>query len=180
MIKDSRASIDASQTGLFLSEVKLRSTAKRILKTLMPTAVLLCGMLSPAHADEFATKAEAEAMVKKGMTFLKANGKDKAYAEVSKKDGQFIDRDLYLVIYGLDGMVRAHGANAKMIGKNLIDIKDVDGKAFVRERVELARKKTPFWQEYKFTNPVSGKIEPKAMYCQPEDDLILCGGIYLK
>ncbi|NRR29907.1 cache domain-containing protein [Oxalobacteraceae bacterium] len=137
-------------------------------------------MLSPVHADDFATKAEAEAMVKKGLVYLKANGKDKAYAEVSKKDGQFIDRDLYLVIYGLDGIVRAHGANAKMIGKNLIDIKDVDGKAFVRERVEMAKKKTPFWQEYKFTNPVSGKIEPKAMYCQPEDDLILCGGIYLK
>jgi signal transduction histidine kinase len=139
-------------------------------------------LLPVAQAAEVATKAEAEAMVGKGIKFLKAHGKDKTYAEISNKDGQFVDRDLYLVIYGMDGMVRAHGANAKMIGKNLMEIKDVDGKAFIKERIDMAKKKVPFWQEYKFTNPVSGKIEPKAMYCipVPEDEMVLCGGVYLK
>ena len=108
-----------------------------------------------------ATKDDAVATVKKGIAFIKANGKDKGYAEVSNKEGQFIDRDLYLVVYGLDGTVRAHGANGKMVGKNLIDLKDVDGKAFVKERVDLAQSKGTFWQDYKFTNPVSKKIEPK-------------------
>jgi len=78
----------------------------------------------------------------------------------------------------MDGTVRAHGANEKMIGKNLIDLKDVDGKAFVKERVELAAAKPTFWQDYKFTNPVSRKIEPKSMYCEKLDDAIVCGGIY--
>ena len=125
-----------------------------------------------------ATKDDAMATVKKGIAFIKANGKDKGYAEVSNKEGQFIDRDLYLVVYGLDGTVRAHGANGKMVGKNLIDLKDVDGKAFVKERVELASAKSTFWQDYKFTNPVSKKIEPKSMYCEKLDDAIVCGGIY--
>jgi signal transduction histidine kinase len=142
--------------------------------------VFASALLPSAQAAEFATKSEAEAMVAKGLKFLKANGKDKTYAEISKKDGQFVDRDLYLTVYGTDGVVRAHGANAKMIGKNLMEIKDVDGKAFVKERVELAKKKVPFWQEYKFTNPTNGKIEPKAMYCVPEDDMVVCGGVYLK
>jgi signal transduction histidine kinase len=137
-------------------------------------------LLPAAQAAEFATKAEAEAMVAKGLKYLKANGKDKTYAEISNKEGQFIDRDLYLVIYGMDGLVRAHGANGKMIGKNLMEIKDVDGKFFIKERIDMAKKKVPFWQEYKFTNPTSGKIEPKTMYCVPEDDLVLCGGVYLK
>jgi cytochrome c len=143
-------------------------------------AVLLCGFAGHAAAAELVTKPEAEAMVKKALVFIKANGKDKAYAEIDKKNGQFSDRDLYLVAYGLDGVVRAHGANAKMIGKNLMEIKDVDGKAFVKERVELAKKKVPFWQDYKFTNPVSGAIEPKTMYCQPVEDMVVCGGVYLK
>ena len=125
-----------------------------------------------------ATQADATAMVKKGVTFIKANGKDKGYAEVSNKAGQFIKNDLYLVVYGLDGTVRAHGANEKMIGKNLIDLKDVDGKAFVKERVELAQAKGTFWQDYKFTNPVSKKIEPKSMYCEKLEDAVVCGGIY--
>ena len=141
---------------------------------------ILAVVALPLQAAEVATKAEAEAMVQKAVKFMKANGKDKTYAEIDKKDGQFTDRDLYLVAYGLDGMVRAHGAHAKMIGKNLIDIKDVDGKPFVKERVELAKKGHPFWQDYKFVNPVSHNIEPKTMYCVPEDDLVLCGGVYLK
>jgi signal transduction histidine kinase len=125
-----------------------------------------------------ATAPEATAMVKKGVAFIKANGKDKGYSEISNKAGQFNDRDLYLTVYGMDGTVRAHGANEKMIGKNLIELKDVDGKAFVKERVELASAKGTFWQDYKFTNPVSKKIEPKSMYCEKLDDAIVCGGIY--
>ena len=121
---------------------------------------------------------DATAMVKKGVAFIKANGKDKGYAEISNKAGSFIDRDLYLVVYGLDGTVRAHGANEKMIGKNLIGLKDVDGKEFVKERVELAKSKGTFWQDYKFANPVSKKIEPKSMYCEKLDDAVVCGGIY--
>ena len=140
------------------------------------TAASLLGAASLAHAG--ATADDATAMVKSGVAFIKANGKDKGYAEVSNKAGQFKKDDLYLVVYGLDGTVHAHGANEKMIGKNLIDLKDIDGKPFVRERVELAKSKGTFWQDYKFTNPTTKKIEPKAMYCEKLDDSVVCGGIY--
>ena len=126
-----------------------------------------------------ATKDDAVATVKKGIAFIKANGKDKGYAEVSNKEGQFIDRDLYLVVYGLDGKCLAHGANPKQIGRDLIDLTDVDGKYFVKERVALAKSKPAgFWQEYKFTNPVSKKVEPKVMYCEKLGETAVCGGVY--
>ena len=54
----------------------------------------------------------------------------------------------------------------------------MDGKPFVKERVELAKSKGTFWQDYKFTNPVTKKIEPKQMYCERLDDTAVCGGIY--
>jgi len=147
-----------------------------LLRTSLAAALLAAGA---AHAQTGnATAEQATAMVKKGVSYIKANGKEKGYTEVSTKGGQFTDRDLYLVVYGLDGVVRAHGANEKMVGKNLIDLKDVDGKAFVKERVDLAQSKGTFWQDYKFTNPVSKKIEPKRMYCEKLDDAVVCGGIY--
>ena len=129
-------------------------------------------------ADDGATAEQATAMVKKGIAYIKANGNDKGYAEISSKATQFKDRDLYLVVYGLDGVVRAHGANEKMIGRNLIELKDVDGKAFVKERVELGATKGTFWQNYKFTNPTNRKIEAKRMYCEKLEDTVVCGGIY--
>jgi cytochrome c len=146
------------------------------------TATLTAGLLlatAAAHAsDAKATKAEAQAAVKSGVAFVKANGRDKAYAEISNKEGAFVKGDLYLVVYGMDGTVRAHGANTKMVGKNLIELKDIDGKPYVKERMELAQSKGSFWQDYKFTNPVTKKIEPKEMYCEKLEDSVVCGGVY--
>lgn len=149
------------------------------------TQQLACGLVAAASAvafsawaGEHATKDEAVAMVKKGVAFIKSSGKEKGYAEITNKQGQFTDRDLYLTVYGLDGTVRAHGANDKMVGRNLIELKDVDGKPFVQERMEMAKTHATFWQDYKFTNPTTKKIEPKSMYCEKLEDTVVCGGIY--
>jgi signal transduction histidine kinase len=144
---------------------------------LLPLALAL--VMAPAFGGANASRDEAVAMVRKGAAYIKANGPEKGYAEVSNKAGQFIDRDLYLVVYGLDGKCLAHGANPRQIGRDLIDLTDVDGKYFVKERIELARTKPAgFWQEYKFTNPVSKKIEAKAMYCEKLAETAVCGGVY--
>ena len=142
-------------------------------------AALVGALITSAQAaDGGATPEQAVAMVKKGVAYIKANGKQKGYAEITSKAGQFRHEDLYLVVYGLDGVVHAHGANEKMVGRNLIELKDVDGKAFVKERVELGKSKPSFWQDYKFTNPENKKVEPKSMYCERLEETVVCGGIY--
>jgi cytochrome c len=141
-------------------------------------ALLATVAACPALAQDKATAAEAEAMVKKAVAFISSDGIEKAYAEFVNKQGKFTDRDLYIVVYGLDGKVLAHGANAKLIGKDLLDAQDVDGVYYVRERVEKAKAEGKFWQDYKFTNPTSKKIEPKRMYCERVGETAVCGGIY--
>jgi signal transduction histidine kinase len=131
-----------------------------------------------AAAADGAGKDDAIAMVKKATAFIKEQGADKAYPEISNKAGKFIDRDLYVVVYQLDGKVLAHGSNEKFVGKDMIDAQDVDGKLYVKERVELAGKQPSFWQDYKFVNPVSKKVEPKQMYCEKLDNTAVCAGIY--
>jgi signal transduction histidine kinase len=143
------------------------------------SAIALLSIMSvPAWSGDFATRDQAIAMVKKAVEFIKTQGTEKAYAEIDNKGGQFTDRDLYVVVYGLDGKVLAHGANAKLIGKDLIDAQDVDGKYFVKERVELAQKQPSFWQDYKFVNPATKRIEPKEMYCERLDQTAVCAGVY--
>ncbi len=129
-------------------------------------------------AAQPATKDEAVGMVKKAVAYIKAEGPDKAYPAIDDHSGQFVDRDLYVVVYGLDGKVLAHGADQARIGTNQMDAKDPDGKAFVKERVELAAKEPSFWQQYKFMNPVSKKVEPKQMYCERLDATVVCAGVY--
>ena len=138
------------------------------------------GIGNLAWAAEVGTAAEAEAMVKKAVAYIKANGKEKAYAEIGNPKGQFVDRDLYISVYDLNGKCLAHGANPKMVGKDLIGLKDPDGKAFVKERMEVAQTKDKFWLDYKFTNPLTKKIEPKSMYSEKMGDIIVSCGIYKK
>src|SRR2546423_15455571 len=148
---------------------------------LWPTAAALIGaglLGGAASAGEWATREEAQAMVKKAVAYIRTQGPEKAYPEIVNKKGQFTDRDLYVVVYQLDGKVLAHGANEKLVGKDLSDAQDVDGKFFVRERIELARKQDSFWQDYKFVNPVSKKVEPKQMYCERLDESAVCAGVY--
>ena len=140
-------------------------------------AALLAGVNVTLAADH-GTKDEAMAMVKKAVGFIKDQGADKAYPEISNKSGPFIDRDLYVVVYGLDGKVLAHGANSKLIGKDMLDAQDVDGKPYVKERVDMAKAQPTFWQDYKFANPVSKKVEPKQMYCERVAETAVCAGIY--
>jgi signal transduction histidine kinase len=137
----------------------------------------MCSIGSPLAAER-ATKDEAVAMVKKAVAFIKQVGPEKAYTEISNKKGQFIDRDLYVVVYRLDGHILAHGANEKLIGTDQIAAKDPDGKEFVRERVEVAKKHDSFWHNYKFPDPLTKTVAPKEMYCERLDDTAVCGGVY--
>jgi signal transduction histidine kinase len=146
---------------------------------LAAAAIVLGATLGTGIAAEVRVSAkEAETMVKKGVAHIKATPRDRAMADITDPKGQFVDRELYLTVYKMDGTALAHGANAKFVGKNMIDLRDGNGKEHIRERMELAKTKSTFWQDFTFLNPVNKKIEPKQMYCEKADELVVCGGIY--
>lgn len=137
---------------------------------------LTAGVAQPALAQQ-ADKAAAQAMVAKGVAAIKADGW-KALVEMTAPRKTYVDRDLYLAVYDMQGHCKAHGQNPKQVAKSLMGVKDPDGKEFVRERVTLAQTQSSFWQEYKFTNPVTKAVQSKLAYCERANDLIVCGGIY--
>ena len=155
--------------------------------TKLAAALVLAAMLGTAAAAASAPKksdgrvgaAEAEAMVKKGVEYIKDHPRAQAMADITNPKGQFVDRELYLTVYNMEGTALAHGANPKFVGKNMIELRDGNGKEHIRERMELAKTKNAFWLDFTFINPVNKKMEPKQMYCEKTDDkLVVCGGIY--
>ncbi len=148
------------------------------LKFLLRTAACTLLMSGVAWAGEAGTAAEAEAMVKKAVAYIKANGNEKAFEEFTNGK-TFKDRDLYIVVYDLQGKNLAQGANPKLVGKDLIGLKDPDGKPIIKMFVDLAKEKGKGWVEgYKFLNPVSQKIEGKAMYLERLGDVLVGCGVY--
>lgn len=147
----------------------------------MKKAVLAAALLLPLAgaiaAEEYATPRDAEQMVAKAVAAIAKDG-SKVYAAITAKEPAWVHGDLYPVVYDLEGKVLAHGQSAKMVGKDMIEMRDVDGKAYIRERMTLAKQKSSFWQDYKFVDPMTKSIQPKRMYCQRSGEIVVCAGVY--
>jgi len=157
--------------------VKRINLMKTLFAMIAAFAVAILSLQVQAQDDKRASRAEAQAMVKKAIEYYNKNGREKALAEFSKSPGLFVDRDLYVTVYTLQGDALAH-INPKMVGKNMMELRDADGKYHIRERMESAAKGTSGWQDFKFFNPVSKKIEPKEMYWEKHDKLVFACGAY--
>lgn len=142
-------------------------------------ATLLCLNFAPgALAAEQGKPDEAVALVQKAVAYLKANGKEKAYAEFNKPNGQFKDRDLYIFVIDMNGMEWANGANQKIVGKNVMELKDAEGKPMVKSFIELAQTKGKGWVDYKWPDPVRKTVASKSSYLEKYDDVLIACGIY--
>jgi cytochrome c len=122
---------------------------------------------------------DCTALVKKGMAYLKANGAEKSYAAFNEPQGAFVDRDLYLFVFDMSGKMLSHGANKKLIDKDLSALKDADGKPFMKEFIDVVNKKGKGWVDYKWTHPTTKAIEQKSTYIEKIDNTTVIGcGIY--
>jgi len=142
--------------------------------------VLAFAMALPL-ASQAADRAKAEAMVKEGIAFLKANGKEALFAEVSKGSGKFHAKPgnpLYLFVYDMTGLILAHGSEPNLVGVNRLNVKDPDGKQYVKENLAIGQKKGGGWSDYKRMNPDTKKIEHKTTFVLAEDGLLVGCGIY--
>jgi len=139
---------------------------------------VVCAAGAGVAGEKRGTPAEAEALVKRAIAYVKASGKEKAFAEFSNPKGKFVEGDLYIFVYDMTGKCLAHGGNARMVGKDLMDLKDADGKPFVKERVDLASSAGKGWQNYKWNNPAVNKIENKTAYIEKYGDVIVGAGAY--
>ncbi|MCX5815759.1 MAG: cache domain-containing protein [Proteobacteria bacterium] len=145
--------------------------------------IVMCMFLMGVVGEVIAagTAADAEAMVKKAVEYIKANGKDKAYGEFTKNQtGMFKKDDLYIFVLDDKYNMLAHGGNDKMVGKNFKDLKDSDGSFFLKGMVDKGMADGKAWYDYKWTNPVTKKVEPKSSYVVKVDNTVVGCGFYKK
>lgn len=121
---------------------------------------------------------EAKEWVKKAIAFYKKAGKAIALAEYTNPKGPFIEGDMYVFVLNLKGTMLAHGVNEKYIGNDFIDVKDSDGRSFIREIIEVANTKGSGFVDYKWYNPLTKEDLQKHVYFEKVDDLIICSGVY--
>ncbi|MCG2583504.1 cache domain-containing protein [Massilia sp. TS11] len=144
-------------------------------------AMLVAAAPMSVFAAERGTEQEAVEMVKKAVALIKSAGPEKAYKVFTEHpDGAFKDRDLYVFVYDFEGNCLAQGANPRMVGKNLIGLKDYDGNAFIKGMIDMVKASSKgVYGPYKFTNPNSQGYEWKKSYCERgAGDTMVCVGTY--
>ena len=150
---------------------------KQLLAAIACVAITLFSAGAAADAVNRGTDAEAEALVKRAIAYYQKNGREKSMDEFSKSPGAFVDRDLYVTVLTMQADSLAH-INPKMRGKNTMDYRDPDGKYAIRERTQMAVRDGKGWQEFKFFNPMTKKIEIKHTYFEKYDNLIFSAGAF--
>ncbi|HRN78609.1 MAG TPA: cache domain-containing protein [Candidatus Dependentiae bacterium] len=96
------------------------------------------------------TRDSAVDLLRKGYTFMKRSGKSAASDEFTdKQNDDFRYGDLYIVGYDMNGVCFAHGGNPELVGQNLWDARDEDGRYYVREIIEEAKKADRGWLTFK-------------------------------
>jgi len=120
----------------------------------------------------------AQEWVENAKNFYRSAGRKLALAEFSDPNGMFVQGEMYIFVLDSQGTMLAHGINNKFVGENLIDIKDSDGRFFIREIIESADIDQSGWVEYKWFNPATKEWIPKITYFEVVDELILCSAVY--
>lgn len=125
---------------------------------------LALGAHWPARAQDLGTRDEAKAMVEAALAHLRKVGPDQSFADFTDKaNAAWHKKDLYVFVYDMQGVNRAHGANDKLVGKNLLALKDPNGKLLIQE-LRATAQKGGGWVDYEWPHPQTKKTESKASY----------------
>jgi signal transduction histidine kinase len=128
-----------------------------------------------ADAADRGSPAEAQALVEKAIAAFNADRK-KALADISDPRGPFVNRDLYVFVFGPDTKIVAHGADRRLIGRTAASFRDIDGKRFALDFM----KATPegIWVDYRWMNPVTKSVEQKTSFVKKADGYVFGAGAY--
>jgi len=116
----------------------------------------------------------ARGWVDEAKTFYVISGKRIALAEFTNPCGRFSEGAFYVFVLNCKGIMLAHGVNERFVGEDFIDLKDFEGKPFIKEIVDTAIEKGSGCVDYKWYHPKTKRVLPKKAYFEKVDNLIIC------
>ncbi len=117
-------------------------------------------------------------LVRRGVAHLRAVGKERACDDFDDPRGSYIFGEFYISAFDVRGVRMANGLDPASRGEHIYEIQDADGKQHVRAIIEKAKARGKGWEDYKWMNPVTRRVEPKSVYFELIDDVVVTCGIY--
>ncbi len=141
--------------------------------------LLIAALTGPAMAQAKIDPEVAKAITLKAAALVKEQGVD-AVRPAFHAQPEWRYADIYVSVIDYSGVWLIYPVKPEGEGKSVINVKDPDGRFIVQEIIKTAQEKGEGWVEYRWLNPVSNKIEPKATYVKivPERNVIVYVGVY--
>jgi signal transduction histidine kinase len=93
---------------------------------------------------------------------------------INARDPAFVQGPLYVGLRDLrTGTVLADPYHPSVVGIDLLDVPDSNGKKYRREIVGLAAARGKGWVDYQYKDPATGRIEPNTTYILRVGDVVL-------
>ena len=143
-----------------------------------PSPAATAGGVAAKSAGERGTLAEAKAMLEKAAEHYKSVGREQALADFNARKPPFFDRDLYVACVGPNNTIVANGGYPRYVGTPQDAWKDAEGRSLGKAIWDAASPTGGGSVEYRWFNPVSGKIEPKVGFVQKVGDDVCLVGAY--
>src|SRR6266480_4261877 len=108
-----------------------------------------------------------------------------AFPECNDRGSEWLKGETYIFIADMNGTILMHPANPELETKSIIDLKDANGKAFMREFIETAKTKGSGWVDYMWPKPGGKSPSKKLSYVKrtkmPDGEMVIVGaGAYVK
>ncbi|WP_047337659.1 cache domain-containing protein [Pseudomonas protegens] len=135
--------------------------------------ILAVGYYQPRASAE-----QARALLERAATALSAdrNGTLKA---INQLQGGFLEDDLYVFVVDLDSRrYLAHGTNLRLLNTDFAKVKDPEGKPVGEPMLALMAREDQGEYQYRWKNPVTGKVEDKHAYLRKVGNLLVAVGYY--
>jgi signal transduction histidine kinase len=121
-------------------------------------------------------------MVKGAVHEIEKKG-EAAFPMFRDPTGPFLAKDAYIFVMKMDGLMLVHPAFPNLEGKNLLDVKDTQGKSLIREIIKVAQTSGSGWVDYMWPKPGESVSTQKSTYVSTtrlDDETVIVGcGVYL-
>ncbi|WP_343729842.1 cache domain-containing protein [Duganella sp.] len=136
---------------------------------------------APAVYAQEAERAAAIALADKAVANIQKKGVEEACKDFADPKSGYIQGEVYVVVQDMQCKMVCHATIPRMNGKDMIELKDANGKYFTKEMRNVAQSGKPGWVDYVWPNPTSKVLEPKSAYVRKADDKYMVSvGIYTK
>ncbi|MBF0229562.1 MAG: cache domain-containing protein [Desulfamplus sp.] len=147
-----------------MNKVVVKRLVSVTVKALWITIICLSFTVT-SFAEEKATKDECIAKVKEAVEMAKALGAEATFAKLNDPKGQFVWKDSYVFCIDIEsGKTLAHPIKPKLVGQMMKGLKDVKGKLFFVEFINVSKEKGEGWVDYMWPKPGEKEPTPKSTY----------------